>query len=217
MLMSHEHKWIFCHIPKAAGTSIRVTLRPYADVEGCSDNYRKKGVIKTYDQYFKYDVDFFIHESLWDICEISKKKKDIDVSDYFKFSFVRNPWDLVLSLYLYKKRESKVTGELRQYYADNYLKQTSNGFGWFVKNCMHDQKLQSWFLRDEECDFIGKFENLDEDFTEVCRRIGLPQIKLPACNKTEHKHYAEYYDEETKQIVADKYAKDIEYFNYKFD
>jgi len=129
--------------------------------------------------------------------------------NYFKFTIVRNPWDRLVSNYFFRKRRGK---------------STSISFkDWVVKNkfdgCNAKHTQLSW-ISDETgeliIDFIGRFENLQEDFNIICERIGVPHQQLAHKNKSKHKHYTEYYDEETKQIVAEKYAKDIEYFGYKF-
>ena len=140
--------------------------------------------------------------------------------EYFKFCFVRNTWDRFLSTYFYfKKYGRRRPGDLKDGKIINQFKD----FKGFVESFHNIEKkfsdrhfnCQVYWI-DERLDFIGKFENLQEDFNIVCDKIGIPQQKLPHKNKSKHKHYTEYYDDETRQIVAEKYAKDIERFGYEF-
>ena len=68
-----------------------------------------------------------------------------------------------------------------------------------------------------DIDFIGSCESFYDDFSLVKKRLNLPVVGISSANRTKHKHYTEYYDDETKQIVAEKYAKEIKYFGYKFE
>ena len=142
------------------------------------------------------------HYPLYKVKEIISKEK---YNKFFKFAFVRNPYERCVSAWRYNIKMGYTSSE------KNLFK--------FVRD-LNPNKINSKYLNQYEfvkgCNFIGRFENLQEDFNTICDKIGIPQQKLPHKNKTEHTHYTEYYDEETKQIVAERYAKDIEYFNYKF-
>jgi hypothetical protein len=69
-----------------------------------------------------------------------------------------------------------------------------------------------------DIDFIGKVETLGQDLQKLSEILSIPyqDIDVELTNRSKHKHYIEYYDDETRQLVAEKYAKDIEYFGYKF-
>jgi len=82
-------------------------------------------------------------------------------------------------------------------------------------------QLPYWFWCADQTlakyDFVGRYENFDEDLGTVLQDVGFGNIKLiPKCNATSRrKNYCDYYTDETKTIVKSVYEKDIEYFNYK--
>ena len=209
MIISHKHKFVYIAPYKCASSTIRKVLAPVADINS---------------NRFDADPDSFYHGK-WHIGPRELKDHFADKKwnwdEYFKFTFVRNPWDRFVSLFNYEK---KVVHKKEKYGIDHL------GYEKFKKNTEHGDfslwlrdagtMLISNFLSDDSgnlmMDFIGKTENLQQDFDTVCGKIGIKRKKLLHINKTNHKHYTEYYDEETKQIVAKKYAKDIEYFNYEF-
>ena len=95
----------------------------------------------------------------------------------------------------------------------------------FVKNGsiegQHFRPMTHWI--DTELDFIGRFESLRSDFDTLCNMFSYSRMYahnstrfLPHRNKSNHKPYWEYYDDETEAIIGEKYAEDIEKFGYKF-
>jgi hypothetical protein len=146
-------------------------------------------------------------------------------SSYFKFAFVRNPWSRLVSCWHSKVEKCRnPKGPNR----DHYYKQFGSILGYTFPEFVRYLDQESNVFRDphwhplysylpvKELDFVGKTENLKEDLYTVCDKIGIPRQELPHENKSDRTHYTEYYDDETKQIVAEKYAKDIEYFGYEY-
>jgi len=203
-MISYEHKCIFVHIPKTGGTS----------VEKVFPNGVLRLLNKRRDQ----------HPTLsW-----YKQNEPGIYETYFKFSVCRNPYDKMVSEYYWHTNDplNQFKGLFKglsfRDFLDSFFRVDSNFFdffykGWFDKHFETHRIPQIKFLDPlSELDFAIRFENLQEDFNIVCDKIGIPRQRLPHKNKTKHKPYAEYYDEETKQIIAEKYAKDIEYFGYEF-
>ena len=70
---------------------------------------------------------------------------------------------------------------------------------------------------DRDIDFLIRFENLNDDFNKVCKKIGLPAApELPVHNRSIRKHYSSYYDNELRELVARKFSTEIEYGDYQF-
>ena len=211
MIISHKYKFVYIAPYKCASSSMRVVLGPFADI-----NSNK----------FNDDEDSFYHRK-WHI-ESRDLKNHFDEmnwnwDDYFKFTFVRNPYDRIVSNWNYKKKSKHMWEKYGEGEHGHYLECVKL----FKKFKNLKQYAESLWVRpcyewvyDETgnnlLDFIGKLENIQEDFNIVCDKIGIPKQHLPHQNKSKHKHYTEYYDDETRKIVAEKYAKDIEYFGYKF-
>jgi hypothetical protein len=68
-----------------------------------------------------------------------------------------------------------------------------------------------------DVDFVGKFENLKDDFKRVCKCGGIKSAELSRHNKSTHNHYTKYYDEEMINIISELYEKDISLFGYTYD
>lgn len=137
----------------------------------------------------------------------------------FKFAFVRNPWDKVVSHYHYRVRTNR-TGLADE--GISFHDWVSRAYGERDPRYHDEPKMfmpQVYWVGDEagRCiiDFVGRFERLSDDFAEVCRRIGV-EAALPRIKTTSHAHYREAYDDETRRIIAERFAADLEAFAYTF-
>jgi hypothetical protein len=223
--INHEKKAMFLHIGKTAGIYIRENLSKHYNFElflskridhdeyvGLDENLNKdkmltfcckKGIIK----YYKTSQ--FIN----DMMEMDNQKWN----EYFKFVFVRNPYDRAVSGWNYNMETNKLNIDFNIYMR--------------MQDIVSDDEYWHCFLPQSEsvCDendnyfvnFVGKFENLEEDFQKILKLIGFNDIKHNfeiKKNNRKHNSYKKYYDQETLNIVNEIYSKDFELFGYtKFD
>lgn len=154
----------------------------------------------------------------------------------FKFAFVRNPWDRILSEYNFQKRKHQRPDTVRLFLhkEDGTVRTFAEWVGhalahpeehgpkeWAGKISGHIHRLSpqvDWISLDGgiAVDFVGRLENLQADFDIVCDRLKIPRRKLKKKNWKFHWHYSRYFDGQTRDLVADYYRQDIETFGYRF-
>lgn len=137
---------------------------------------------------------------------------------YFSFVFVRNPYDLLVSLYFY------ITQAKRHKDHDKVIEMSFKEFAnWHIAS----KPPRQWdFVSDSETnalivDYVGRFETLNEDLKTITQKLTLPERrdlrhKNPS-RKRKSKDYRDYYDPETKALVTAYFKKDLEQFNYDFN
>lgn len=213
MPVSRKHNCLFVHIPKTGGTSIETALGIFGDWR-VEDRARLFGMIQSDDLIArKFTSNFLQHLTMLEIREILP-----DWQDLFSFCFVRNPWDRMVSIFANKDPDMLMQADAQGV----PLAQLSfPEFVHRVGSVRHVHLLpQCRFVCDGNGEllvqFIGHFETLGKDFSNICERRGL-SIQLPHLNPSKHNLYQEYYDDETREVVADRYQEDIQLFEYQFE
>jgi hypothetical protein len=212
MLISHSHQFLFIHIPKAAGSSIRQALLPYAhDVTGHWMN-RLLALFGIHVNHFThYKSKLFREHST--AAEVRRQLPHQVYESFFKFAFVRNPWDLLVSSYHYLRRNEA--------HHRHGLVMRLHRFEEYVDyELRRNRVLQKPFVTDDNgeliVDFVGRFESLHEDFAFVAQTLGIP-VRLGHFNKSEHSDYRSYYNDRLIELVVEHFRDDIEMFGYAFD
>jgi len=233
-VISHQHRCVFIHIPKTAGQSVE---HVFLDLAGLTWETRDPLVLRANDNP-ELGPPRLAHLTASEYVDCGYLTPE-QFSSYYKFSFVRNPWDRLVSEYKYRGYPVKIDFK-------TYLARHLPSRGW-TDNYRHIIP-QYEFLHDSEgrrlVDFVGRYETLQADFDRVCRDLAIPRRPLPRVNRSleeqqppttyrelrkrirravwshERKHtfghYTEYYDEESRDLVAEMFRKDIEAFSYSF-
>lgn len=182
------------------------------------------------------------HES---INVIKNRLSENKFNKYYKFSFVRNPWDRAVSFYEFiKKIKEKEPKRKLTNKKQIYKKINLESFKGFCKDLAtysiedpriarrdvsrysRDKNLISsvfapmyQFLTDKNdnllMNFVGKFENINEDWKKICKELYFME-SLPKKRVTPHKNYKEYYDNKSIEFIRKWASKDIEMFEYSY-
>ncbi|WP_052055837.1 sulfotransferase family 2 domain-containing protein [Myxosarcina sp. GI1] len=196
-----RHQCIFVHVPKAAGVSICKAL--FGNFAGHHTTLSKYQLVFSQSEFDRY----------------------------FKFTFVRNPWDRVFSAYNFLQKGG-LTKEDKRWAAAEIAPFAS--FDDFVRMGLHKPIIQKWrHFRPQvdfllipgssklQVDFLGFFENLQEDFQYVVDKLNIhdiPDLKHEnATNPHQKLDYKDFYTDKTRNIVAEIYKSDLDIFGYSFD
>jgi len=225
VIISHTHRFIFIKSEKTAGTSVEAALSGHC---GEADIVTPLG-----DYWFNRDEKGqWIHKSMnadgfsqHDSAAAVRSKVARETWDgYFKFSIARNPWDRVVSNFSWEARNKPALRPVRRWYHRvgvpfDEFRETAKLFRQFVAGEWTTND-RFYILEGALCvDFVMRYEHLGDDLAEVCRRIGLPPLGLPhlkAGLRKAERGYAEYYDEVSKSIVAERHSNDVRLFGYTF-
>lgn len=142
----------------------------------------------------RYDT----HEKLEDIPNWQK---------YTTFAFVRNPWDRMVSAFMYATIRRQLSQNIKTF--EDYVRQ-------FSQPPLNTRKQFAQYEMVKNCNFVGRFEHLKSDYNLVCDHLGFT-TGFPHLWKTNHAHYSEYYTDELRDIVHDASRGDIEHFGFTFD
>ena len=238
---SHKYNLIYFHIPKCAGVSVRRAI----GIDKSTHPFPHKNVSTA----LAIDVRYTTNDEIY--------------NSYHKFSIVRNPFERMVSLYSFRKKQGDLyihanlfdsdigpdgkvwdfnrwikspemkgtTSEgLKRMCSDSYFNSywayKSKDRGYLGRNYLrsHLEYLnQVDFLTNPltggrlMADTILRQENLNEEWDAMFKKLGHTPPKLPQRNKSEHKHYSNYYDDESVQLVSQMFKKDLKFFGYKFE
>jgi hypothetical protein len=207
MILSHKHRFIFLAVPKTGTHAVRFALREHlgeTDEEQVQLFVQKElpypEIARIRHGHIRWDeIGAVVPEGVW--------------AGYFKFAFVRNPWERFVSYCAFMHRGT-----------DAFSRDPRGLMRSVLDNPEHRQRVvfqpQHQFICDADgkimIDHVGRQETMQDSYNVIADRIGVPRQELERKNASSHGPWRDYYDDELKRRVAELYARDIDVFGYSF-
>lgn len=207
MIISHQHKYIFFAVPRTATHAIREVLR------------QSKGV-QDWEQQMLFDKQCLPIDDIAKIehghitaREIEPVLRPDQWSQYFKFAFVRNPFDRFVSACAFLNRGNP---QFKQR-ANEWMKVAMTRPQFRQRLLIRPQSEQLTNSHDElSMDFVGRYETLQDSLGDILDHLSLPKVLLEVRNQSYHSNYRDYYDDALQQQVKMFYQQDLDAFDYSF-
>ena len=206
MIVSALHKFIFVAIPKTGTHSVRQALREHmgpSDLEQVGLFAQKRFPIPELAQ---------LQHGHLTLQQIRPYMRPEEWTSFFKFAFVRNPFDRFISYCAFMTREQ-----------GHFEQDPQKVMRHFIANPPLNHILfqpQNGFVVDERgellTDHFGRVEEMQQSYDEIAERIGIPTAELGRVNSSKRRDYRDYYNQELIDGVAKLYARDLELFGYEF-
>ena len=207
MIISHQHRFIFAAVPKTGTHSVRQALREHmseADIEQVGLFVNKR---------FPYEERAAIRHGHLSLAQVRPHVGEEIFDAYFKFAFVRNPFDRFVSYCAFMTRDRDIFQRTPQAVMQHFLLVEPP-----EKHILFQP--QSSLLVDAEgrllTDMVGRVETMQASYEAICGRIGIPARALDQVNGSTRGDYRGYYTDELKDAVATRYRNDIDLFGYQF-
>ena len=230
MIINHKYKFIFIKTRKTAGTSIEIALSQFCDTNDVITPLSKDELTR---QEFgfpgpqKYNVALQYYSKLDWLKFIGKAKRKQFYNhssaklirdcipariwnSYFKFTFERNPFDKAISRYYWSTGDPRPDPrpEITEYL-----------------NSVQSHKLSNWdiyTINDQiKVDFVGRYENLDDDLAKIKEKLGLPvEFNLPRAKgkyRKNREHYSRVLSSEARDRIEIVCAKEMAAFGYRWN
>jgi hypothetical protein len=207
MIVSHQHRFIFAAIPKTGTHSVRQALREHLG----PDDIEQVGLFV--DKRFPYEALAQLRHGHLGLEQVRPHLGDDVFEAYFKFAFVRNPFDRFVSYCAFVTRNEGSFESQPQQVMRRILFELQP-----LQHILYQP--QHTLLVDAQgrllADYIGRAEQMQSSYDEICTRIGIPSRELSKVNPSRRGDYRQYYDQALIDGVSALYRRDLELFGYEF-